>query len=164
MAGGVHDFETARMVVGDIESIYALRAPQRFPELEGDDTSVALVRFRGGAVGTFVLTFLMKSLVTAAGLEIHTLRIDGELGSIVVEDGRTIRLFSEKEGWQLGEKLIQHEIYVPEQDTFLLEVQHFLECVHSGQKPITSGISQRRPLEIVLAAYRSMQTGQPVSV
>jgi predicted dehydrogenase len=164
MAGGVHDFETARMLVGDIENIYALRAPQRFPELECDDTSLALVRFRSGAVGAFVLTFVMKSLVTAAGPEVHTLRVDGELGSIVVEDGRTVRIFSEHEGWRHPDRLIQHEIYVPEQDTFFLEVEHFLECIRTGQEPITSGVSQRRPLEIVLAAYQSMKTGQPVRV
>ena len=162
-AGGVHDFETARMVLGDdVASVYSLRAPQRFLELEGDDTSVALVRFRGSAVGTFVLSFAMKSLVTAAGPEIHTIRVDGELGSIEARDGRTIRIFSERDDWRVGERLIHHEIYVPEQDTFALEVEHFVQCVRTGAEPLTSGRSQRRPLEIVLAAYQSMETGQPV--
>jgi len=162
MAGGVHDFNTANMIIGDVESVYALRAPQRFIELEGDDTSVAVVRFRNGAVGTFVQSYIMKSLVTAAGPEIHTLRVDGELGSISVEDGHTIRVFSEREDMLIGERLIQHEIYVPEQDTFFLEVQHFIRCIQTGSEPITNGRAQRRPLEIVLAAYQSMQSGEPV--
>jgi hypothetical protein len=34
--------------------------------------------------------------------------------------------------------------------------------VRAGVEPLTSGRSQRRPLEIVLAAYQSMETGQPV--
>jgi len=68
MAGGVHDFETARFALDDdVDSVYALRAPQRFLELEGDDTSVALARFRKGVVATFVQSFIMKSLATAAG-------------------------------------------------------------------------------------------------
>jgi predicted dehydrogenase len=162
MAGGVHDFNTANMIIGDVESVFALRAPQRFIELEGDDTSVAVVRFRNGAVGTFVQSYIMKSLVTAVGREIHTLRVDGELGSISVEDGHTIRVFSEREDMLIGERLIQHEIYVPEQDTFFLEVQHFIRCIQTGSEPITNGRAQRRPLEIVLAAYQSMQSGEPV--
>ena len=162
MAGGVHDFETTRMLVGDVESVYALRAPQRFLELEGDDTSVAVVRFRSGAVGTLVLSFVMKSLITAAGPEVHTLRIDGDLGSLSVQDGQTIHLFTEQGAPFLGERLVGHDIVVPPQDTFLLEVQHFLHCVRSGQEPLTSGRAQRRPLECVLAAYESMATGQPV--
>ena len=184
MSGGVHDFETMRMLVGEVESVYALRARQRFLEMEGDDTSTALVRFRDGAVGLLVESFIMKSLVTAAGPEVHTLRVDGDLGSLSVEDGRTIRLFSEQDDvaslvsprpisgegagvralMSLGDELVQHEIYVPEQDTFVLEIDHFVRAVRTGEQPVTSGRSQRRPLEIVLAAYRSMESGQPVKV
>lgn len=162
MAGGVHDYETTRLLVGEAESVYALRAPQRFHELEGDDTSVAVVRFQSGAVGTFVLSFVMKSLTTASGPEVHTLRIDGELGSLVVTDGKTIQLFTEAETPFLGERLVQHDIVVPPQDTFLLEIEHFLACVRTGEEPQTSGRQQRRPLAFVLAAYESMATGQPV--
>ena len=164
MSGGVHDFEAARLIIGDVQSVYALRAPQRFLEMEGDDTSVALVRFSNGTVGTFVQSFVMKSLITAAGREIHTMRIDGNLGSISVQDGRTIQVFSEREDYLLGERLVQHQIYVPDQDTFTLEVEHFLRVAQTGEEPITSGRSQRRPLEIVLAAYRSMETGLPVTI
>ena len=164
MSGGVHDFETLRMLIGEVESVYALRARQRFLEMEGDDTSVALVRFRNGVVGTLVESFVVKSLTTASGPEVHTLRVDGDLGSLAVEDGQTIRLFSEREDWRLGERLVQHEIAVPGQDTFALEIAHFVQCVRTGETPITSGRSQRRPLEIVLAAYRSMATGQPVTL
>ena len=63
---------------------------------------------------------------------------------------------------QGGERLIQLEIYVPEQDTFFLEVQHFLDCLRTGSQPVTSGRAMRCPLEIVLAAYRSIETGTPV--
>jgi predicted dehydrogenase len=162
MSGGVHDFSTGLLLIDDVQSVYSLRAPQRFLEMEGDDTSVALVRFKNGVVGSFVQSFVMKSLVTAAGSEIHTLRIDGELGSIVVEDGRMIRLYSEQAEMLGGETLIQHEIFVPEQDTFLLEIQHFLDCLRTGNEPLTSGRAMRRPLEIVLAAYQSMESGSPV--
>ena len=164
MSGGIHDFETMRMLIGEVESVQALRARQRFVEMEGDDTSVALVRFCDGTVGTLVESFIMKSLATAAGSEVHTLRIDGDLGSLSVQDGRTIRLFSERDDFLPGGALAQHDIYVPEIDTFVLVIEHFLQSIHTGSEPITSGRSQRRPLEIVLAAYQSMESGQPVGV
>jgi predicted dehydrogenase len=86
------------------------------------------------------------------------------LGSLTVQDGKTIRLFSEHPDYRLGEQFVQNEIYVPEQDTFYLEVEHFIHAVKTGEEPITSGRSQRRPLEIVLAAYQSMESGQPVGL
>lgn len=164
MSGGVHTFEAMRMVIGEIASIYALRARQRFLEMEGDDTSVALVRFRDGTVGTVVESFVMKSLATAAGSEVHTLRVDGDLGSLTAPGGQTIQVYSEQAGWRREGSLSQHTIHVPEADTFLLEVQHFLQCLRTGEEPITSGRSQREPLRVVLAAYESMATGLPVTL
>jgi predicted dehydrogenase len=164
MAGGVHDFETMRMLIGEVESVYSLRAQQRFLEMEGDDTSVALVRFQNGVVGTLVESFIMKDLTTASGPEIHTLRIDGELGSLSVDDDKTICLFSERDGCQLAGSLVQHKIHVPKQNSFVLLMEHFAQCVRMGEEPITSGRSQRRPLEAVLAAYESMASGKPVAL
>ncbi len=162
MSGGVHSFEIMRMLIGDVESVQALRARQRFLEMEGDDTSIALIRFCDGTVATLVESFVMKSLATAAGNEVHSLRIDGDLGSLVVPDRKTIHIYSEKPGWLPGGELVQHDILVPEADTFLLEAEHFVQCVRSGDEPITSGRSQREPLRIVLAAYQSMETGLPI--
>jgi predicted dehydrogenase len=166
MSGGTHDFEKLRMIIGEVESVYSLRASQRFPEMEGDDTSVALIRFCNGTVCTMVESFIMKTAITASGPEVHTLRIDGELGSIRAEgtNGGVIHIFSERGGTSINGCLTEYEILVPEDDTFKLEIEHFLKCIEMGETPETSGRSQRRPLELVLAAYRSMETGQPVKV
>jgi UDP-N-acetylglucosamine 3-dehydrogenase len=164
MSGGVHDFETMRMLLGEVTSVYALRARQRFEEMEGDDTSIALVRFADGTVGTLVESFCMKSLTTAAGPEVHTLRIDGDLGHLAVVDPTTIRVFSERADYALGGALVEHSIHVPPADTFALEIAHFMQCIRTGDEPITSGRLQRRPLELVLAAYRSMETGRPARI
>jgi predicted dehydrogenase len=164
MSGGVHDFETLRMLIGEVASIHALRARQRFLEMEGDDTSVALIRFVDGTVGTLVESFLMKSLTTAAGPEVHTLRIDGDLGHLFVGEGRRIRIFSEHRDWSGAGALAAHELHVPEGDTFAAEIAHFLDCLRSGDEPITSGRAQRVALAYVLAAYRAMETGEPVSL
>lgn len=162
MSGGIHDFETTRMLIGEVKSVYALQARQRFAEMKGDDTSIAMVKFHDGTVGTLVESFIMKSLVTAAGPEVHTLRIDGDLGSLSLQDGQTIRLFSEREDFLPQGVLAQHELYVPESDIFVAEIEHFLRSIRTGEEPITSGRSQRKPLEIVLAVYQSMESGQPV--
>ena len=133
--------------------------------MEGDDTSVALVRLRNGAIGILVESFIMKSLTTATGREIHTLRIDGQWGSLEVSEPQRIRLYSEKTAWQHKDKLLQWELYVPPADTFLRIAKHLLHCIQTGEEPLTSGRSQRRPLEAVLAAYRSMaQEGIPVAL
>ncbi len=164
MSGGIHDFETLRTIVGEIATVHAFEVRKRFREMEGDDTSIATLLFDNGAVGVLVESFIMKSLTTASGLEVHTIRIDGELGSIEATDRQTIRIFSERDDLLIDGKAAEHIIVVPQGDSIFLEIRHFLECIDQGKEPITSGRTQRRTLELVLAAYQSMQTGYPVDV
>ena len=165
MSGGIHDFDIARMFLGEPSSLYAARVRQRFLEMEGDDTSVAIVRFADGVTATLVESFFMKSLTTAAGPEEHRVRLDGSLGSLML-DGRkrTMTLFSERPEYQLPDALSATEIRAVEHDPFEREIRHFLDCIRDGLEPITSGRSQRRNLELVLAAYESMTSGAPVAV
>jgi len=167
MSGGVHDFEKLRMIIGEVTSVYARRAPQRFTDMQGDDTSVAMLRFEGGAVGIMVQSYLMKNAMTAAGTEEHSMRIEGAKGSIRAAgtNGGKIILFRDS----LRDPLLSRvpsetEIVVPEVDTFELEVAHFIDCVLTGKEPVTAGRRMRRPLELVLAAYKSMQGNREVQI
>ncbi len=112
--------------------------------MEGDDTSVAVLRFRSGAVGLLVESFSTRDLFTAAGPERRYLRIDGELGSIEIDDDEPDRItvYSETGSHDPDHRVIR----VEETDTFDREIRHFLECMETGAEPITSARSQRQPL------------------
>lgn len=161
MSGGIHDVEKLRMIIGEITAVQALQAPRRCQEMGADDTGIAVLRFENGAIGTMIQSNSYKSAATAAGEEIHRLRIDGEKGSIeaVGTHGGRIRIFSESSELAAEGSYYDTEIVVPEEDTFHLEVSHFLDCLASGQTPATAGSRMRRSLEIILGAYRSMAEG-----
>ena len=94
-----------------------------------------------------------------------TLRIDGTLGSITWTGDRVLHLYSEHPGYCRAGELMQQEIHVPEEDTFARLLADFVRAVRTGYEPPSSGRLQRRPLEIVMAAYRSMATnGQPMAL
>ena len=167
MSGGVHDFEKLRMILGEVTAVFARRAPQRFADMQGDDTSVAMLRFASGAVGLMVQSFLIKNALTASGTEEHTLRIEGESGSIRAAgtNGGRIVLFRESiADHLLADAPCETEMIIPEADTFELEAAHFMACVRDGKEPITAGRKMRRPLALVLAAYESMRTNREVEV
>ena len=159
LSGGIHDIEKLRTVLdAEVQSVHARRPRQRIDDMDGNDTSVVTVRFDDGTVGVLVESFAMKSLETASGEEAHSLRVDGDRGSIVVERDGPIRVFSEDDVVPWADGSVDHRLAVPSEDTFVREVSHFLECVRTGSTPLTDGRSQRRALEIVLAAYESMET------
>jgi predicted dehydrogenase len=170
MSGGIHDFDKLRMIVGpscgEITEVHGRRARQRFAEMKGDDTSVATVRFANGAVGVLVESFIMKSEPTAGDAEVHWMRTDGDLGSIVVShDDTRVSVYSEKPGvCEVVDGKPRTRVIERRGDSFRAEIEHFIECVRIGSEPLTSGRRQRRSLELVLAAYESMRTGRPVAV
>jgi predicted dehydrogenase len=135
--------------------------------MQGDDTSVAILRFANGAVGLMVQSFLMKNALTRSGVEEDTLRIEGENGSIRAAgaNGGRILLFRDSVSDPLlADAPFETEMIIPEVDTFELETAHFVACVRDGREPITAGRKMRRPLALVLAAYESMRTNREIEV
>lgn len=155
LSGGIHEFAKLRMMLGEISTVYAQQARQRFLELEAEDTVVVMIRFENGTVGTLVASYFMLDPTTANGDEVHRLRIDGDSGSVEVAGPDRLRL-SNSEGTQ--------EIRVESEDTFQAEVREFLQCVTSRREPETSGRRQRRSLELVEATYASIASGSPVEL
>jgi predicted dehydrogenase len=167
MSGGVHDFEKLRMIIGEVTAVFARRAAQRFADMQGDDTSVAMLRFANGAIGLMVQSFLMKNALTKSGVEEHTLRIEGENGSIRAAGTNGGRIFLFRDSVAdplLANAPFETEMIIPEVDTFELETAHFVACARDGKEPITAGRKMRRPLALVLAAYESMRTNREVEV
>jgi predicted dehydrogenase len=153
LAGGIHDFAKLRMMLGEVVLVHGIRAPQRFAELETEDTVAMLLGFDDGAIGTLVESFFMIDPTTRTGAEVHHLRIDGDNGSIQVVGPESLRVTT-PEG--------NTEVTVPARDTFRAEVREFLDCVATRREPITSARLQRRNLELVEAAYASVASGLPV--
>lgn len=155
LSGGIHDFAKLRMMIGEITLVHALRARQRFKEMEAEDTVIVALRFSNGAVATLAESFFMFDPSTAAGQEVHRLRIDGDKGSIEVTRPDRIRISTFDEP-------AQEEEEIPIEDTFRAEVREFLDCVQTRREPQTSARLQRRNLELVHAAYASIASGSPV--
>lgn len=156
MSGGIHDFEILRMLVGEVRSVYAVAAPRMLYEMHADDTSLAVVEIECG-----IRAIIQESFST------HT----PEPGVHTVVYGRDGSLWFYKDHLQLyrsiqdgqPERIENFQVMSP--DTFSLILEHFLDGLDdpTAPSPITA-LEQRKPLAAVLAAYRSMHTGLPVSL
>ena len=152
-SGGIHDFETVRMLGGEIEDVYAVQAKKVLVEMSADDSSVAIAKLKSGAVASIVESFSTRTHETGTKVGVH-----GSEASLWIS-GATLSGYSAAQD-SLPSELT--EFQVNPADPFDLEIAHFVECVRTGSEPITSGSDQRRPLAAVIAAYRSMETGRAV--
>jgi predicted dehydrogenase len=158
MAGGIHDVDALRMLIGEVEAVSLFQAKSVIPEMEGDDTSAALLKFVNGAVGVVTESFSTKTFRRTSPLGCPFI-INGTLGTITVHQDE-IELYGEKTG---VDRCLR--IKVPANDPFLEETKHFIECIKKDTEPITSGKEERKSLAVILAGYESLKKGgAPVKV
>jgi predicted dehydrogenase len=151
-SGAIHDFERVRMLGGEVEHVYALAGPKVLDAMEAEDNAVVLAGLESGASAVLVESFSLQTPDPGVHVTAH-----GSKGSLWFHGDR-IRLSTLTDEGEPADK----EITVPDQDAFEAEIAHFLDCLETGEAPLTSGREERKPLAAVVATYASMERGARV--
>jgi predicted dehydrogenase len=169
MNQSIHNVDLLQWFMGDVESVSAEAGLLAHERIEVEDTAVATVRFKNGALGviegtTSVYPGLLKKT------EIH-----GDKGTVIVEqddiifwkfenptplDQRVQEMMAQRKsgtGGAADPKAISH---VGHRRQF----EDFLHALDTGGKPLVDGIEGRKSVEIILAIYKSARTGKRVKL
>ena len=153
----VHDFDLARFLVGEVEDVTAWAAvlfDQRFAEADDFDTSVAVLRFRNGALGV-----VETSRHSAWGYDIRT-EIAGAKAKVVVDAGqRTAATISRDFGWE-GDL---HQSFPDRFEVaYRRELEVFFERLAAGEPVGPDPADALETLKLAVAATRSWREGRTV--
>ena len=163
MNQGIHTLDLMLHLLGDVATVSARAGAVRH-EIEVEDTAIATLQFRNGALGTFEAT-------TAAypGYK-RRLEISGERGTIVVEHDRVVAAdlmpgsppFAASPAAASRESASSHVVSdaTPHRRIF----EDFLRALREGTRPICDGREGSRSIDLVLALYASARTGAAVTV
>lgn len=156
---GVHDFDAARMYMGEVASVYATGATLAYPELKpvGDiDNAAISLTFENGTLGVVEL-----SRNAVFGYDIRG-EIWGIKGSIQIGYHRQTPILL------MTEHGITHDVvpYFMErfENAYLAQIQDFVSKVLAGGKPAVSAPDAIAALRIAVAANRSMAERRPVEL
>jgi predicted dehydrogenase len=150
--GGIHFVHLLREWGGAVAQVSAVAPPNLLPELEAEDTAFVLVRYRSGAVGT-----LLNSLAAPGLPRCQWAWATGTEGSLAVDNrGRALRL--------RGRGGRRRALFLRDRRGLRTQLAEFVAAVRDGRPPALSPASAREDLRVVLAAYRSMETGETVSL
>ena len=149
--GGIHYLHLMRSWVGPVDEVMAMSPPTTFAGLEGEDTIFLLLRFRSGAVGTFA------NSIAAPGLPgWQWTWVTGTEGSLAVDHrGRAL--------WLRGRSGRRVRLFARDRRGLVAQLAEFVAAVRDGRPPALSPESARADLDLVLAAYRSLETGRPAA-
>jgi inositol 2-dehydrogenase len=153
----LHDFDTARWLVGEIEEVTALGAALSDPGFEevGDlDNAVVTVRFAGGALGV-----IDNSRVAGYGYECSS-EIMGSRATLRVDNHR-------RSSVETLTPDSSHQDYVSDfverfADAYGAGLESFVRAVREDRDPEVSGADAAAAFVLAKAAERSHREGRPV--
>jgi predicted dehydrogenase len=167
MDGGVftnqasHHVDLLEWMMGDVESVFA-KAETRLVDIETEDTGVALLKFRNGALGLIEATTAARPVDLEGSLSILGERGTVEIGGFAVNKMKIWHF--ENEHPDDREVLAKYEQNPPNVYGFghLAFLQGVIESVVNGSKALVDGLEGRKSLELIHAIYESIETGREI--
>ncbi|MBX9677797.1 MAG: Gfo/Idh/MocA family oxidoreductase [Gemmataceae bacterium] len=169
MNQAIHNVDLLLWMMGPVSAIAGMTATLAHERIEVEDTAVACMRFKNGAVGV-----IQAATSVWPGLP-KTIGIHGDKGSVVIEqddllrwefdsaasDDDSIRArFAQKVGASGGSSnpaSISHVGHAR-------QLADFVRAIESGTAPVVDGREGRRAVEVILAIYESQRTGRIVEL
>ena len=160
---GVHTLDMARVMMGEVEHVYA-EIQTRNPKNRGEDTATVTLRHVSGAVS--VVDFSYESRRLPDSFPETLMEIEGPEGAIVVEPGLTMRV-------NVGDEIRTEDIGAPllpwtakpwhvAQESVLSTCRHLLEAYRACRPADISAVDNLRTFAIAEAAYESAATKRAV--
>jgi predicted dehydrogenase len=154
----VHDFDYARWVAGDVESVYAR---QITTETAGNHSAyaIAILRHQGGTLSNVAGGWVNPPPQFRTGLEIAC-----ERGLIHYESDETAALIARLEvptGTQAAVEVTGSPLH---ENPYVLQLKDFIAYVEDGTPPRSTAVDALAALQVSLAACQSARSGQVVKL
>jgi Predicted dehydrogenases and related proteins len=161
---GVHHFDVMRWLVGaEVEYVSAeMTNPAGLPDALEDNAFVSL-GFENGVVGQGYYSF---TTVAPPGVTLERLEVYGTTGSVIAtlsHPGRVVVQYCTETGPLANLGWVDLPVTEPI-PAFGLMLQHFVDCIREGRRPVTVGEDGLRTVEIAEHAYISAREGRRVSL
>ena len=169
MNQSIHNVDLLQWLMGDVDTIMAQTALLAHERIEVEDTAVAALRFKNGALG------VIEAATSAYPGLLKRTEIHGDRGSARVEqDDITLWEFQEKvpsdamihaamagaSGFKAGASDPRGITHIGHGD----QLRDFLQAIDEHRPPLVDGREGRKSVEIIRAIYLSAKTGQAVKL
>jgi predicted dehydrogenase len=165
-----HQLDLLIWYLGEIEEVFGYWGNQNHPYIEVDDTAVAVVRFKNGALGNIVVSNSQNPAINAR-VSVHgangaSVGVQTDGGAMFVPGLVNITEAPFNDLWTIrGEEQLLPQwkdedaqlfkAVNPMEHFHRLQIQDFLRAIIEGRPPAVSGDDGRRTVELFTAIYRA---------
>lgn len=158
-----HHIDMLEWFFGDVINVYA-RATTALVKIETEDTAVATLKFRNGALG------IVEATTAARPSDLEgSLSILGEKGAVEIAGFAVNQI----RHWRFREELPSDKDVIEKFSVNPPNVygfghqayyQHVVECLVHQRAALVDGLEGRKSLELISALYESIETGEQVAL
>jgi UDP-N-acetyl-2-amino-2-deoxyglucuronate dehydrogenase len=158
-----HHVDMLEWFFGDVVSVHA-RAVTALANIETEDTAVATLKFRNGALGIIEATTAARPTDLEGSLSILGEKGTVEIAGFAVNQIRHWRFVDEL----ASDKDVVEKFSVNPPDVYgyghHAYYQHVIDCLINQRAALVDGLEGRKSLELISALYESVETGHEVAL
>jgi UDP-N-acetyl-2-amino-2-deoxyglucuronate dehydrogenase len=156
-----HHVDMLEWFFGDVVSVHA-RAITALAKIETEDTAVATLKFRNGALGIIEATTAARPTDLEGSLSILGEKGTVEISGFAVNQIRHWRFVDER----ASDRDVVEKFSVNPPNVYgfghQAYYQHVVDCLVNQRAALVDGIEGRKSLELISALYESIETGLEV--
>lgn len=172
-----HQLDLFCWLMGPIEEVYGHWDNLNHPYIEVEDTALAIVKFKSGAIGNIVVSNSQKPGIYGK-IQVHgengaSVGVQTEGGAMFIAGMAPITEPALNDLWTIpGEETLLDKFQ--KDDTALfesvnpmvyfirLQIEEYLDALDNGREPLVTGEEGRKTVELFTAIYRSTRDNRPV--
>ncbi|MFB5946785.1 Gfo/Idh/MocA family protein [Albibacterium profundi] len=169
MNQAIHSVDILQWYMGPVESVQAIVANVRHKNIEVEDTAVAILKFKNGAVGT-----IECSTAVYPGT-FKKIEVMGTKGSAIIEENSLVQWQFADENEKDQELRDMHAGGGPEKGGVAnpmdigfyghqKQIEDLMAAISENREPLVNGEEGRKSVAIVRAVYESAQSGKPILI
>jgi UDP-N-acetyl-2-amino-2-deoxyglucuronate dehydrogenase len=172
-----HQIDLLQWFMGDVDELYGAWANLNHPTIEVEDTAIAVLRFRSGALGNILVSNSQNPAlfgrVWVHGSSGATIGVQTDGGAMFIAGMSSVAEPPINDVWKVPGEEGRLEAWQKEDTDFFhtidatrhyhrLQIRDFLQSILEGREALVTGEEGRKTVEIFTAIYRSQRDRRPV--
>jgi len=173
-----HQLDILQWFMGPIDELYGCWANLNHPYIEVEDTAIAVIRFKNGALGNILVSNsqnpALYGRVAVYGKNGASVGVQTDGGAMFIAGMSTITEPPVNDLWTIPGEQDNLEKWKKEDSEFFksidatqyyhkLQLQDFLRAIIENREPMIPGEEGRKTVELFTAIYRSQRDKKPIN-
>ena len=172
-----HQLDIMLWLMGDVEEVYGIWKNMNHPYIEVEDTALAIIKFKNGAVGNIIVSNSQKpgihGKVQVHGENGSSVGVQTDGGAMFIAGRSSVAEPPVNDLWTIpGEENMLKDWIKQDTETFNsldptfhymgCQIEDFLHALANNRDPLVTGDFGRKTVELFTGIYRSARDNMPV--